>query len=265
MTSTLRSWGQSWALPVLLIVLWEILTRTEILDPRFFIPLGDIFVTMGEELADGRLGSDLLVTLRRLFLAFALAAVGGVALGVASGHWRIVELLTRPITDTVYPLPKIAILPLFIIIVGRGEVAFILTAFATGFFQIIISTRGSVRNVNEELIEAARNFGATGPRYFTRFLFPAIAAPLFNGLRLGLATCLITLIAAEFVGSDTGLGSMIFRAGQQFAVDEMYAGLVLVGLLGLAVNLLFRALEPLLLPWQKGASKKGTGLVAAGA
>ena len=79
------------------------------------------------------------------------------------------------------------------------------------------------------------------------------------------ATCLITLIAAEFVGSDSGLGSMIHRAGQQFAVDEMYAGLVLVGLLGLVINLLFRALEPLLLPWQKGNSQDGTGLVASGA
>ncbi|MEV4901152.1 ABC transporter permease [Citricoccus sp. NPDC055426] len=264
MTGTLRTLGQTWAIPILLVVLWEVLTRTEVLDPRFFIPLGDIAVTTVEELVNGRLGSDLLTTLRRLGFAFALAAVAGVGLGIASGHWRLIEWLTRPITDTLYPLPKIAILPLFIIIVGRGEVAFILTAFATGFFQIIISTRGSVRNVSPELIEAGRNFGATGHRYFTRFLFPAIAPQLFNGLRLGLATCLITLIAAEFVGSDSGLGSMIHRAGQQFAVDEMYAGLVLVGLLGLVVSLLFRALEPLLLPWQRGISQNGTGLVASG-
>ena len=79
-----------------------------------------------------------------------------------------------------------------------------------------------------------------------------------------MATCLITLIAAEFVGAETGIGAMIRRAGQQFAVDQMYAGLVLTGVLGLLINLVFRVLEPVLLPWQRGASRDGRP-VATGA
>jgi ABC-type nitrate/sulfonate/bicarbonate transport system, permease component len=264
MNKTVRNWAQIWMIPIVLVIVWEAATRMQLLDPRFFIPLGDVAVTTVDQLVNGRLGSDLLTTLSRLGLAFALAAVAGVALGVASGHWRIIEWLTRPITDTLYPLPKIAILPLFLIIVGRGELAFILTAFATAFFQIIISTRGSVRNVSPELIEAGRNFGAHRTKYFTRLLFPAIAPGLFNGLRLGLATCLITLVAAEFVGADSGLGSMVHRAGQQFAVDQIYAGLVLVGLIGLLMNLAFRALEPLLLPWQKHHAKNEGSLIPSG-
>lgn len=265
MNQRLRSWAQVWTIPVIVIVLWEIATRLGVLDQRFFIPLSDMLGTLFTQLADGRLGGDLVSTLRRLGLAFSLAAVAGVAVGVASGVWRSVELLVRPVADTLYPLPKIAVLPLFIIIVGRGEVAFILTAFATAFFQIIISTRGAVKNVDSELIEAGRNFGATGPRYFTRLLFPAIAPGLFNGLRLGLATCLITLVATEFVGADDGLGAMIYRAGQQFAVDQMYAGLFLVGVIGLAANLLFLALEPIVLPWQKRGLKESTEMVSQGA
>ncbi|HHX48192.1 MAG TPA: ABC transporter permease, partial [Brevibacterium sp.] len=258
MSQRLHSWGQVWLIPVIVVIVWEIATRLGILDQRFFIPISDILAAAYTQLTEGRLGGDLLITLRRLGVAFAFAAVTGVAVGVASGVWRWVELLVRPVADTLYPLPKIAVLPLFIIIVGRGEVAFILTAFATAFFQIIISTRGAVKNVDSELIEAGRNFGATGPRYFTKLLFPAIAPGLFNGLRLGLATCLITLVATEFVGADTGLGAMIFRAGQQFAVDQMYAGLFLVGVIGLVANLLFLALEPVLLPWQKGGLKEST-------
>lgn len=243
---------QTWTLPVLLLVAWELTTRLGVLDPRFFIPPSEIVVTVVDELVNGRLGDDLGATLRRLVIAFALAAVAGVAIGVASGRWRTVELLIRPITDTLYPLPKIALLPLLIIIVGRGEAAYVLTAFATAFFQIIISTRSSVRNVDREVLEAGQNFGATGWRFFTRLLLPAIAPSVFDGLRLGMATCLITLIAAEFVGAELGVGAMIRRAGQQFAVDEVYAGIVLTGLLGLLITLLFRVLEPLVLPGRRG-------------
>jgi len=251
MNPTLRRWAQSWAIPILILVLWEVLTRAGLLDPRFFPSLSDILITTVDELVNGRLGLDLVLTVQRLLIAFALSALFGVAIGVASGRWRTVEMLIRPVTDTLYPLPKIALLPLFIIIVGRGEVAYIITAFATAFFQIIISTRGTVRDVPTDLIEAGRNFGATGIRFFTRLLFPAIAPGLLNGLRLGMATCLITLIAAEFVGAEYGMGAAIRRAGQQFAVVEVYAGILIVGLLGLVINLVFRLITPLVLPWQR--------------
>lgn len=262
MNPTVVRWAQTWTLPVALLVLWEATTRLGLLDQRFFPPLSEILASAVAEFADGRLGLDVVLTLQRLGMAFALAATTGVLIGVASGRWRTVELLIRPITDTLYPLPKIAVLPLFIIIVGRGEFAYILTAFATAFFQIIISTRGSVREVGTELLEAGRNFGATGMRFFTRLLFPAIAPALLNGLRLGMATCLITLIAAEFVGAEYGIGAMIRRAGQQFAVDEVYAGLLITGLLGLAINLVFRLATPLLVPWERAAG--GRSIVTAG-
>lgn len=259
MNPTLRRWAQSWAIPILILVLWESVTRADLLDSRFFPPLSDILITTVDELVNGRLGLDLVLTVQRLLIAFALSALFGVAIGVASGRWRTVEMLIRPVTDTFYPLPKIALLPLFIIIVGRGEVAYIITAFATAFFQIIISTRGTVRDVPTDLIEAGRNFGATGIRFFTRLLFPAIAPGLLNGLRLGMATCLITLIAAEFVGAEYGMGAAIRRAGQQFAVVEVYAGLLIVGLLGLAINLVFRLVTPIVLPWQRGSRSATVG------
>ncbi|MDQ0644228.1 ABC transporter permease [Microbacterium murale] len=259
MNPAVRRWAQSWAIPVILLVLWEAVTRAGLLDPRFFPPLSEIIMTAAGELVNGRLGLDLVLTIQRLMVAFVLAAVLGVAIGVASGRWRTVEMLIRPITDTLYPLPKIALLPLFIIIVGRGEVAYIITAFATAFFQIIISTRGTVRDVPTDLIAAGRNFGATGVRFFTRLLFPAIAPGLLNGLRLGMATCLITLIAAEFVGAEFGMGAAIRRAGQQFAVEEVYAGILIVGLLGLLINLAFRLVTPLVLPWQRRVQPAAVG------
>lgn len=242
---------QTWTLPIVLMVLWEVATRTEVLDPRFFVPLTEIVTTIIELLTDGRLAGDLATTFRRLLVAFAIAAVGGIAVGIATGSSRAAALLFRPVIDTLYPTPKIALLPLLIIIVGLGETAFILTAFATAFFQICLSTRASVIGVDPTLIEAGRTFGATGWRFLTRLLFPAMAPGLLNGLRIGMATCLITLVVVEFVAADAGLGSLIRLAGQQFAVEQIYAGIVLTGVLGHVINVVFRGIERVALPWQE--------------
>ncbi|MFA9433007.1 ABC transporter permease [Egicoccus sp. AB-alg2] len=261
MSGAMRRRLQTWAVPILLAVSWELLTRAGVLDTRFFIPLTEVAASIVTLFTDGRLSSDLLATIRRLLAAFGIAAVAGTAIGIASALWRGVALLVRPIADTIYPTPKIALLPLLIIIVGLGETAWIITAFATAFFQIIISTSASVKDIDPQLIEAGRNFGATGLRFFRRLLLPAMAPGLLNGLRLGMATCLITLVVVEFVSAESGLGSIIYRAGQQFAVDEIYAGIVLTGLLGHGINLAFRGLERVLLPWQ---THQSTSTVATG-
>lgn len=252
-----RRWTRSlepWAIPLLLVVLWEVATRAGLLDERYFVPLTEVARAIVTQFVDGDGLAHLAVTLRRLVVAFGVAAVAGVAVGMASGMWRSVELLVRPIADTLYPTPKIALLPLLIIIVGLGETAFTLTAFATAFFQIVLGVRASVRDVDTLLVEAGRNFGATGLRFFRRLLVPAIAPGLLNSLRLGMATCLITLVVVEFVAAEVGLGASIYRAGQQFAVDRIYAGIVLVGLLGHTINVAFRALERVALPWRPSSA-----------
>lgn len=264
MRRNLRGWLYVWTIPAALVITWEVATHMGLLDRRFFVPLSEIAVTIVDQLGDGRLARDMLVTLQRLIIAFALAAISGAVVGVASGLWRVAEMLVRPIADTLYPTPKIALLPLLIIIVGRGEAAYILTAFATAFFQITISTRGSVKNIDPLLLEAGHNFGAIGWKFYRRLLLPAIAAPLLEGLRLGMATCLITLVVVEYVGAELGLGAMIYRAGQQFAVDEMYAGIIIAGLLGHLINVAFRTLEPRLLPWVPRAGTGATSVVASG-
>jgi ABC-type nitrate/sulfonate/bicarbonate transport system permease component len=236
--------------PLALAVLWEAATRAQVLDPRYFVPLTEIAVTIWRLGADGVLLPELGATMRRLLIAFGIAAGGGVVLGLASGWWHGVKLALRPIVDTIYPTPKIALLPLLFILVGLGETAFIATAFATAFFQIIVSVAASVENLDRSLIEAGRNFGANGYRFVSRLLVPAILPGLLHGLRLGMATCLITVIVVEFVAARSGVGHIIDLAWSQLQVDRMYAGLVVAGLLGHAINVAFRGLERLVLPWR---------------
>lgn len=263
-TSRTTATLQRLLIPALVIIGWEISTQVGVLDTRFFIPLSEIAVRTVEQLQTDRLPTDLLTTTIRLLVAFAFAAMLGVLIGLASGYWRRVELILKPLVDTIYPLPKIAILPLLIIIVGRGEAAFILTAFATGFFQIMITTRSSVKHIDPQLVEAGRNFGATGPRFFIRVLLPGIASELLHAFRLGMATCLISLVVVEYVGAEIGLGAMIRRAGQQFAVDQIYSGILIIGILGLLITGLFRGLERVLVPWKAQDEVQDAAMVPSG-
>jgi ABC-type nitrate/sulfonate/bicarbonate transport system permease component len=250
-TAWLRRKAPQIVVPVLLALLWELATRTEVLDPRYFVPLSTIAVSLWELTVDGVLVEHVGATLQRLLLGFAIAAGGGVVLGIAAGVSRTVDMILRPLVDTLYPVPKIALLPLLIILVGIGEPAFVLTAFATAFFQIIISVTAGVRDLDPLLVEAGHNYGARGRLYYTRVLIPGILPSLLHGLRIGMGMCLITVIAVEFVAVTTsGVGYLVSLSWQQLQVPSMYAGLITAGLLGHLINLVFRALERVLLPWR---------------
>ncbi|QVQ53899.1 ABC transporter permease [Spiractinospora alimapuensis] len=240
--------------PLVIALAWEALTRTEVLDPRFFVPVTTILRTMGEMAASGVLASEVAVTLQRLGLGFAGAAIGGVVLGVATGVSRTINLLFRPIIDTIYPIPKVALLPLLIIMVGIGEPAFVLTAFMTAIFQIVISVAAGVRDVDPLLIEAGRTYGATGWRFYWRVLIPGMLPSLLHGLRIGMGMCLITVIAVEFVAANSGVGNIVHLSWQQMQVPEMYVGLVVAGLLGHLISLLFSLIERVALPWRQSRS-----------
>jgi ABC-type nitrate/sulfonate/bicarbonate transport system permease component len=246
--------------PLVLMVAWELATRLELLDPRFFAPLTVIGATLLEFAVDGDFWAELGVTLRRLGLAFVVAATVGTVVGIASALWRPVELLIRPVVDTIYPLPKIALLPLLIIIVGMGEPAFVLTGMATALFQVTLSMSAAVRGVDPLLIEAGRNYGAHGWRFFVRVLIPAMLPLFLNALRLAMGLSLITVLAVEFVAARSGIGHIIHLAWQQLMVPRMYAGILVAGILGHLINVLFRNLDRYLMPWRHGAGRQTAGV-----
>lgn len=246
--------------PVGLALAWEVATRTELLDPRFFVPLTTIFAALAELAVEGVLWQELSITLQRLVVAFGAAAVIGSILGLAAGLWRPVYLITQPLVDTLYPLPKIALLPLMIILVGIGDTAFILTAFATAVFQVMLSLSAGVRDVQPILIEAGRNYGAHGWRFISRVLIPAMMPIVLNALRLALGLSLITVLAVEFVAARSGLGNLVNLSWQQLQVPQMYAGILTAGLLGHVINVLFRTLDRKLMPWRHTTDRSSMGV-----
>ncbi len=239
------------AVPLSLLLLWELASRTAMLSPRYFPPPTIVAATLGRLLAGGDLWGETLVTLNRLAIAFILAAAPGVAAGLLMGLFRPVRHALEPYIALLYPLPKIALLPLFLILLGVGEKAFILTGSITAFFQIVISTLGGVQSMDPRLLEVGRNYGARGVSLFRKIILPATLPSIFTGLRLGLGLALIAVIAVEFVAAKSGLGHLVFRYWQMLLTAEMFAAFVLVGLLGLGLTRGLRAVQRRALAWKE--------------
>jgi NitT/TauT family transport system permease protein len=239
------------AVPVALLALWEIASRLAVLSPRYFPPPTAVAAGLATQAAMGDLGDHLLVTLTRLALAFTLAALLGVPLGLVMGLVRPVRHAVDPYVAFIYPVPKIALLPFLLIILGVGESAFVLTGAISAFFQIVISTLAGVQTMDPRLLEVGQNYGAHGVRLFRKVILPAALPAIFTGLRLGLGLALVAVVAVEFIAAKSGLGHLVYRHWQMLSTTEMYGAFVLVGALGLLLTRGLRALQSRMLVWQE--------------
>jgi NitT/TauT family transport system permease protein len=240
--------------PLAALLAWELAARAALVSPRYFPPPTATAAALLRLAVDGDLTGELLVTLTRLVFAFLLAAAAGVPLGLLMGMLRPLRVALEPYLATLYPIPKIALLPLLLILIGVGEGAFIATAAITAFFQIVISTMGGVQTVDPRLLEVGRNYGARGVSLFTKIVLPAAMPAVFTGLRLGLGLALISIVAVEFIAAKSGLGHLVFRYWQMLAAPEMFAAFAVIGALGLAVTRGLRLWQTRALAWSDGSS-----------
>jgi ABC-type nitrate/sulfonate/bicarbonate transport system permease component len=239
------------AVPLGLLALWEVLARLTVLSPRYFPPPSRVGAVLVESFAEGDLGGETVVTLTRLALAFALAAVPAVPLALLMGMARPVRAALEPFIAVLFPVPKIALLPFLLILLGVGEPAFVLTGAISAFFQIIISTLAGVQTMDPRLLDVGRNYGAHGARLFRTVILPAALPAIFTGLRLGLGLALVTIVAVEFIAAKSGLGHLVYRHWQTLSTPQMYAAFALVGALGLLLTRGLRAVQARTLVWQE--------------
>jgi NitT/TauT family transport system permease protein len=237
--------------PLGLLGLWEIAARLAIVSPRYFPPPTVIGAGLVSRLVDGDLGAETLTTLARLAAAFVLAALAGVPLGLALGRIRALREAIDPYIAFLFPVPKIAMLPFLLILLGVGEPAFVLTGAISAFFQITLSTLAGVQTMDPRLLEVGRNYGAAGGRLFRTIVLPAALPSIFTGLRLGLGLALVTIVAVEFITARSGLGHLVYRHWQMLSTVEMYGAFALVGALGLGLTRGLGTLQRRMLAWQE--------------
>ncbi|WP_163849144.1 ABC transporter permease [Pseudooceanicola aestuarii] len=237
--------------PLLLLLLWEISSRASLIDPRFFPAPSAIAGTAWKMIVSLELFTHIGATLRRVGVGYALGAVPGVVLGLLLGLSQPVRRVLGPIFSALYPVPKIAIMPLILLIFGVGDASkFVLIAIGV-FFLMFYNTMGGVMQAPRIYMDVARNAGASRAQTFWRFAFPAALPSIFTGLKLAAGSSYIIIAAAEFLGARSGVGFFIWASWQTFAVSRMFVGIVVISVMGYLTILLIEALERRFVPWAK--------------
>lgn len=233
---------QKIAIPVAALVAWEGFGRLGVL-PSYLSDPSTIVAALWELAETGELFQALAVSLYRVVLGFAIGTTAGVIVGLGAGLLPGVRHFFDPLVSFLYAVPKIAFLPVFLLLFGLGHGSKISIIAFSGFFPVFVASRHAVLSVNPILVWAARNMGAPPRTVFFRVVIPAAAPQLFAGIRIGLAHAFVLLFAAEVIGSKAGLGTIIGYGDNWGRFDLMFAGIVCFAALGFAGDRLLMAVR----------------------
>jgi len=237
--------------PIGFLAVWEALSRLALLDPRFIPSPATVLHTIVAMTRTGELPYHVLVSSRRIVAGFLLGAVPAVGVGLVMGLSRPVRAVLMPLVSAIYPIPKIAVYPLLIFYLGLGEASKISIVALSIFFLVLLNTMAGVLAVDPAYFKIAKAYGANGRGVFATVAFPGALPQIFTGLKLGMGFALIVIVGAELLGSDKGIGYLIWRSYQIFAIDAMFAGLLVTAILGWVAILALDWLERRVLPWQR--------------
>jgi NitT/TauT family transport system permease protein len=237
--------------PLLLLALWQLGAAIGYVDTRFFPAPSAVFEEAGEMIRSGELWLHVSISLTRIAVGFVLGAVPGIVLGLAVGLFRPVRAIVQPLIDATFPIPKIAILPLFIMIFGLGEESKYAIIATAVIYLVLINTAAGVYNIDKIYLDVGKNFGAGKWMMFTDVALPGALPLVVAGLKLGMGVALLVIVSAEFVGAKSGIGYLIWTSWQVFQVEKMYVGLLVCALLGFGAAILLNLLERILIPWKR--------------
>lgn len=235
----------------LLLLIWEGICRAGVVSSLFLPPPTLIISALIDMIQDGEIGVSLAASLYRILLGFFLGSAFGLLVGLVTGTSALADRMANPIVNALYPIPKIALLPLFILWLGIGEVSKV-TIIALGvFFPVAMNTYSGVKNVDTLLIKVAVSFHAGWGYTMRNVVLPYALPMIFAGLRIAAGTALLLLVAAEMIAAEQGIGALILHYGDLMITERLMAGVIVLSVLGLIFNLFLQFLERKLVPWNR--------------
>lgn len=238
------------ASPIFMLMLWELLSRTGILDVRFFPPPTAIVETFIDMIRSGILFEHVGVSLYRIFLGFLLGVVPGVVIGLLMGLYSPIRHFISPIVMALMPIPTLALLPIIILLFGIGDLSKVITIALSVFFPVVINTVAGVVNIDSIYLDVAKNYGAGKVSFFTKIALPGALPVMLEGIQMGQAIALLTIVAAEMMGATSGIGFLIWTSYKAFLLQQMYVGLILISFFGYLFSLFLRGLQKKMVPWR---------------
>jgi NitT/TauT family transport system permease protein/sulfonate transport system permease protein len=237
--------------PVSLVLLWQLASSSEWIDTRFFPSPTTIWSAAVGLVETGELQDHLFVSLRRVLIGYAVGSAAGVVVGVLLAMSRLTRAAFEPLIYALYTVPKLALLPLLLLIFGIGEMPMLVLIAVNCFFLVFIPTMAALVAVPFPDREAADSFQASRWQMLRHVGFPQALPQIFVALRLTAGASILVLVAVEFVQSREGMGFLIWNSWSLFLADRMYVGIVVIAVCGALFTLLVTAIGRKLSPWAR--------------
>ncbi|MFC5651869.1 ABC transporter permease [Paenibacillus solisilvae] len=231
--------------------LWEAAPRLGIVNMTFLPPFSEVVRAWWGLLLSGDLVDHTKASLIRSFSGFVLAIIVSIPLGLAIGRFKVVAEYLNPLLEVMRNTAALALLPVFILLLGLGEFSKISIIFYACTFPLLLNTISGVKNVDPLLIKSARSMGLSPIALFRKVIIPAAVPTIFIGIRQAGASSILVLVAAEMVGAKSGLGYLIQYTQFSFQITQMYAGILTISVIGFGVNYILLYIERRLSAWKQ--------------
>ncbi|MEQ9642815.1 MAG: ABC transporter permease [Alphaproteobacteria bacterium] len=244
---------QRWVGPAVfaaLLLLWEAGSRTGVITPLILPAPSEALQAFADLVNSGLLWKHVSASLTRLVAGWTAGTLLGLAVGTLIGLFSITRAGLAPLVAAIFPIPKIALLPLFIIWFGIGEGSKVATILFGSFFPTVIATYGGIDAVDRGLIRMGQSFGLSRAAIVWKIVLPSAMPAILSGMRISASISIILLVAAEMIGAEFGIGAYVLLAGNLMATDQLIAGVAMLSILGLCVSWLINRAEKYFLRWR---------------
>jgi NitT/TauT family transport system permease protein len=235
------------------LVVWHLLTTYRVVFFVRFInvpaPL-EVYASFTRAIHDPKFLMHLVLSCRRILIGFSLAAVVGVPLGLVMGRFKLIHEIVFPVAEVLRPIPAIAWVPMAIMLWPTNEQSIVFITFLGSFFPILVNTLHGMSLVDPVLVRAAQCLGARERSIFREVYFPACLPHIFTGLTVGMGVAWVSLIAAEMISGQYGIGYFTWEAYSLVQYADIALGMIAIGVLGLGSSLLIRGAGRLVMPWR---------------
>lgn len=236
---------------LLVLLVWETVVRAGFADPLFLPAPTQIVQAAIALFAEGEIWVHLRVSGSEFLVGYALSALIGIPLGLATGWYRRLSYVLGPFIDTLNAVPRLTLMPIIVIWFGIGIWSKVIVVITLVLFPVTINTEAGLRTTSERLIEMLRSFGASKQQIFFKVSLPSAVPFILAGLKLGIGRGLIGVVVAELFGSRAGLGNLISQSADAFNMPELFAGVVILAFAGIVMTAGFGKLEQHLVPWTR--------------
>lgn len=250
MTEALRRAGRWYSIPLLLL-LWQFAVVSGLVDSRLLPSVGRVLSALANDVGDGTLIYHAAITLSRAAVGFALATIIGVPFAAAMARSAAVRNLFEPIFFLGYPVPKIALFPVFTYVFGIGSPSKIAFAFLECLYPIVVTAHLSFCAIPNRLLWTAENMGTPRSILLRRVILPAAMPGIFAGLRIALPIAIVVIVLTEMIGDSKGLGYYLAVSGTRFAFANVYAAILVIGVCGFVLDRALLLLRRRVVHWER--------------